>query len=304
MISFAFFGTDDFSIGVLEELKKAGLLPALVVTMPDAPRGRGLETLPSPVSIWAQKNNVPISFDYSALTADYTLFVVASYGKIIPKRILDIPKHGALNVHPSLLPKYRGPSPVESQILANEKDIGVTIMQMDEKMDHGPIVASYSAPDVPGLQTHHNPAPDVDGLQTSGAVLRSTLAREGGKLLAEVIPKWVAGEIHAVPQDESKATYTRKFAKKDGEIDLTENPYQNFLKIRAFDGGIGVYLFFQIPSSVEEGSPTIVGGGGGVQKIRLKITDASFANGVLTILRVIPEGKKEMSYEEFLRGQK
>ncbi len=269
MISFAFFGTDDFSIGVLEELKKAGLLPALVVTMPDAPRGRGLETLPSPVSIWAQKNNVPISFDYSALTADYTLFVVASYGKIIPKRILDIPKHGALNVHPSLLPKYRGPSPIESQILADEKDIGVTIMQMDEKMDHGPIVASYSAP-------------DVDRLQTSGAVLRSILAREGGKLLAEVMPKWAAGEIHAVPQDESKATYTRKFTKEDMQTRQPVGGFTDFLKIRAFPGK--AYFF--------------------VNGRRINVLDADFRDGKLIILRVIPEGKKEMPYSDFLRGQK
>lgn len=270
-MKFVFFGTDDFSVTVLDELKRAGLSPALIVTVPDKPRGRGLKVLPSSAKLWAEENKVPISFDYSPLTSNHQLFIVASYGKIIPKAILDIPKYGALNVHPSLLPKYRGPSPIESQILNDEKEIGVTIMQMDEQMDHGPVVAqSKSAPDVNGRQTS-------EAARVSGAeALRKALAEMGGKLLAKTIPEWIAGKITAVPQDESKATYTKKILKKDGEIDLVGDAYQNFLKIRAYDGSVGTYFL--------KGTTRVI------------IKDARFENNKLVITRVIPEGKKEMDY--------
>ncbi|TSC55817.1 MAG: methionyl-tRNA formyltransferase, partial [Parcubacteria group bacterium Greene0416_79] len=150
-VSFAFFGTDDFSVAILEQLKRAGLLPALIVTAPDRPKGRGLALTSPPVKLWARANHVecvqPIALDSSVRdtlkTKSFELFVVASYGLIIPKDILDIPAHGALNLHPSLLPKYRGASPIENQILADDRDAGVTIMLMDEKMDHGPTLASW-----------------------------------------------------------------------------------------------------------------------------------------------------------------
>lgn len=278
-----FFGTDDFSIAVLDELKRAHFLPALIITAPDKPRGRGLRLSPSPAKLWAEKNNIPVSFDYLSLTTEYQLFIVASYGRIIPKRILDIPKYGALNVHPSLLPRYRGASPIESQILADEQDIGVTIMQMDEQMDHGPIVAQKSL----GGKTKE---------------LRKELAKMGGELLADTIPHWIAREIKAVPQDESKATYTRKFTKADGEINLADDPRKNFLKIRAFEGSVGTYFYTKksspSPSFIKGGE----GGGFSTQQIRVKITDAVFENNTLRLLRVIPEGKKEMSYADFLRG--
>lgn len=283
-MKFVFFGTDDFSVIVLDELKRAGFMPSLVVTAHDKPHGRGLKVLPSPAKLWAEENNISTvaeltpdveNFKHQVSVSAADLFIVASYGKIIPKAVLEIPKHGALNVHPSILPKYRGPSPVESQILNDEKEIGVTIMEMDEQMDHGQIVAQKRLERVL--------APDVNGLQTSGArLLRKILAEEGGKLLVETIQKWVSGEITVAPQDESKATYTKKILKKDGEIDLAGNAYQNFLKIRAYEGSVGTYFL--------------------KDNKRVIIKDARFENGKLVVTRVIPEGKKEMTHEEFLRG--
>ena len=127
--------------------------------------------------------------------------------------------------------------------------------------------------------------PDVCRPSTSGAKqLRKKLAEEGGKLLAEVMPKWIAGKIEAVPQDEAKATYTKKFTKSDGLIDLAGNAFQNFLKIRAFDGSIGTYFMHC--------------------KTRVIIKDAKYEDEKLAITRVVPEGKKEMGYEDFLRGVK
>jgi len=270
-MKFVFFGTDDFSVTVLDELKRAVFLPSLIITAPDRPQGRGLKILPSQAKLWAQENHIPVASDYSLLTTDYQLFIVASYGKIIPKEILTLPEKGALNVHPSLLPKYRGASPIESQILENEKEVGVTIMKMDEKMDRGPLLAQrkYS----------------IFNFQFSKASeLRRILAHEGGKLLAEVMPKWVAGEIKAVPQDETNVTYTKKFVKADGLIDLIGDQFQNFLKIRAFDGSIGTYFMHG--------------------KTRVLIKDAKYEDGKLVITRVLPEGRKEMSYVDFLRGLK
>src|SRR3989344_9162382 len=194
-ISFVFFGTDEFSVIVLDELKKAGFVPSLVVTATDKKMGRGMRLTPPPVKTWftkhiAQNKDTELlqpekldeDFYYRLRTNDYGLFIVASYGKIIPKRILDIPAKGALNVHPSLLPLYRGPSPIESQILdgADERgEVGVTIMQMDEEMDHGPILAQQELGQVQSSKFKVQ----------SCAELQDALAHLGGQLLAEKIPK-------------------------------------------------------------------------------------------------------------------
>ena len=253
---------------LLDELKHAGLVPAGIITAPDRPKGRGLAIAPSRVKTWARENKILV-LQPEELEIDADVFVVASYGVILSKDILALPRHGTLNVHPSLLPKYRGATPIESQILAEEKEIGVSIMVMDEEMDHGAILAQKR----------------VENTKIQKArELRIILAEIGGKLLAEVMQKWVEGKIEAKPQDDSQATYTKKLAKSDGEINLSDNPYKNFLKIRAFDGGIGTYF--------------------SVNGTRIVIKDADFVGDKLTITRVVPEGKREMSYEEFLRGVK
>ncbi len=269
-MKFIFFGTDGFSVVVLETLKTAGLLPVGIVTAPDRPKGRGLLLAPSRVKVWAQENAIPI-LQSEALEIKPDLFVVASYGLILPPHLLAIPTHGALNLHPSLLPKYRGATPIESQILADEKEMGVSIIRMDEEMDHGPVIART------GLKVRN-----ADGEVPRASEVRKICAREGGALLAEVMPKWVAGEIEAEPQDDAHATYTKKFVKSNGEINLSEDAYKNLLKIRAFDGGIGTYFF--------------------KNGVRVVIKDADVREGKLTITRVVPEGKREMGYEEFLRG--
>lgn len=279
-MNFVFFGSDQFSIAVLEELLKAGYSPALVVTVPDQPKGRGLVLTPPPIKPFAMSYNIPAlqpknlndAFNLQLKTYNLQLFIVASYGKIIPKPILNIPEKGALNVHPSLLPKFRGPSPVESAILADEKNTGVTIMLMDEKMDHGPIVAQKKAA--------------LAKWPPKASELEETLAKAGGKLLAEILPDWLAGKITPVPQNESKATYCRKFEKKDGLLDISADPYKNLLKIRAFEQFPGTYFFAKR----------------GAKTVRVTIKEADFENGRLVLRRVAPEGKREMDYAGFLRG--
>jgi methionyl-tRNA formyltransferase len=275
-----FFGTPDISVIVLNELKNAGLTPSLVVTMPDKPKGRKLILTSPPAKVWAQENKVDfvqpekLDEDFLELLRDggFDLFVVASYGKILKQVLLDIPKHGTLNVHPSLLPKLRGASPIISAILEDERETGVTIMLLDAGMDSGPILAQASI--------------EAEPWPPKASELGELLVSEGGKMLAEVIPEWVAGKIKPEVQDHDKATFTKKITKEDGLIELDGDANKNLLKIRAFEQWPGTYFFADRHD----------------KQIRVKIIDAEVTDGELVIKRVVPEGKKEMDYEDFLRG--
>ena len=299
-ISFVFFGSSEYSVMVLDELEKAGFLPSLVVTLPDKPRGRGLNIQANPVKTWALNHKIevltPLKLDSSftnTLNAKpceknssiifsqseisqgkpYTLFLVVAYGKIIPKAVLDIPKFGTLNLHASLLPKYRGASPIESAILNDEKENGVTIMQIDEQMDHGPILVSSKV--------------QIENWPLKSKEFGKKLVIEGAKLLIEVMPKWIAREIKEIPQNDAEATYCKKIKKENGLLDLNDaDPYKNFLKIRAYDGWPGTYYFTERKG----------------KKIRVIVKDAEFLSGELKIKRVLPEGGKEMNYDDFVRG--
>jgi len=287
-VNIGFFGTSEFAVIVLEELKKKGILPSLIVTASDKPKGRGLKLTPPPVKIWAQENKVeflqPQKLDHVFVdklkAISYKMFIVAAYGKIIPKAILEIPKRGTLNVHPSLLPLYRGPSPVQYQILEGAQKVGVTIMLIDEEMDHGSILSQEV---LSGITLS-----EVEGLP-SASELAEKLAYEGGKLLAKTIPQWIedppAGGITPQEQDHDKATYTKLLTKKDGLINLDDDPEGNFRKIKAFDPWPGTY-FFVIKNN---------------KKIRIKITDAELRNRKLIIKKVVPEGKREINYTEFIQ---
>jgi len=275
-IQFVFFGTNEFSVIALNELKQAGFISALVVTATDKPKGRGMRLTPPLVKVWAEKNNIPYIqpekldafFLRQMSNVKCQMFIVASYGKILPKEILKIPQYGTLNIHPSLLPFFRGPSPIHSQILENTGMVGVSIMLMDEKVDHGPILAK---------QILELPIADCQFEN-----LRDELAKLGGKLLAETIPEWVAGNIDAQEQDHSKATYTKKIKKEDGLIqpykDDHEKMYRKFL---AFSSWPGVFFF--------------------KNRKRIKVTNATFENKEFVIKKVIMEGKKEEDYSQILQ---
>ncbi len=270
----AFFGTPEPAVEILEKLHEAGFTPSLIVTNPDKPQGRNLILTPSPVKVWAEEHDIdlfqPEKLDAEAeevlKETDWNLFIVVAYGKIIPQNILDIPRRGSLNVHYSLLPKFRGASPIESQILADDRNPGISIMLLDAKMDHGPLLAtaSVSAPSWPPTATE----------------LRQASNEVAGKLLVELIPQWLDEKIQPKEQDHAQATFTRKFTKADGLIDLSADAYQNFLKIQAFSEWPGTYFFTE-----KNGAKT-----------RVIIKKATLRDGFLKILRVIPEGKKEMDY--------
>ncbi|MEK7642204.1 MAG: methionyl-tRNA formyltransferase [Patescibacteria group bacterium] len=284
---FTFFGSSEFSVYVLEELLLHDIKPDLIITMPDKPKGRKLVLTANIVKIWAQNHDIEV-LDPASLknnpelvsklqTLSSKLFLVASYGKIIPKEIFDIPDRKTLNIHPSLLPKYRGASPIQSQILNDEKEIGVSIMQVEETMDTGPIIIQKLLPS-PAFRR------GTGGEVLGRKELEKILAIEGARLFAHILPEWLSGSIDAIMQNEKEVTYCTKINKEDGLLDLNENAKSNLLKIKAFEGWPTTYFF--------ENAKRII------------VTDATIEENELKILRVIPEGKKEMSYLDFLRGRK
>lgn len=291
---FVFFGTGEIAVGALNELENANLLPALIVTAPDKPQGRKLVLTPPPAKMWATEHGIEIlqpekldaefisSLEPRTSHLEANLFVVVDYGKFLPKALLELPEHGVINMHPSLLPRLRGPSPIRSAILQDEKTTGVSIMKVDAKMDHGPIIAQRKV-DVSGW--HGSPERSGGG-PPRGRDLDALLAREGGKLLAEIMPHWVGGDIEPQEQNHDVATYSSMVKKEDGLLDLQNgDPYQNLLKIRAFDGWPGTYAFFD-----KNG-----------KQIRAKILDAHLENGTLVIDTVKPEGKKDIPFSDFTK---
>lgn len=322
-LRFAYFGTPEFASIILEELFVKGFAPSLIVTQPDKPRGRKLVLTPSEVKAWGEAHGAHVLTPMKMRDEDFLsvlraanceLFIVAAYGKILPKEVLDMPKYGVLNVHPSLLPKFRGSSPIESAILSDEKWTGVTIIELDEEMDHGPVIAQRER-----IIPHWPPR---------GSELTRDLAHFGGSLLADVIPEWLNG-LHAFPQDHARATTTKKISKEDGLLQLDAN-LARYCKSPAIGGNTKVWTdevsekaYDSMSSRPAEGTPSSApsdellykkiraydewpGTYFFVQKngkeIRVKVTDAKLEEGKLVITKVIPEGKKEMAYEDFLRG--
>ena len=279
-----FFGSSEFSVYVLDELLLHNLLPDLIVTTPDKPKGRKLVLTPTPIKTWAHNHDIevldPHSLNPSTSSGQATisnlrssisdLFLVASYGKIIPPEVFEIPPRKTLNIHPSLLPKYRGASPIQSQILNGDTEVGVTIMQIEATMDTGPIVVQKKL--------------GSEGKIMGRRELEVLLAKEGARLFAHVVPEWLQGVIDPIIQNESEATYCTKITKEDGLLDLSLDPMLNLRKIKAFEGWPSAY-FFQ-------------------DSKRVIVIDARISEGKLELLRVLPEGKKEMAYSDFLRGKR
>lgn len=214
-MKYIFFGTPRFAEVVLEQLIEAGLPPSAVVCNPDRPVGRKQIVTSPPTKQLALAHNPRITVlqpekldenfieELRALAPD--LFVVAAYAKIIPQAVLAVPARGTVGVHPSLLPKYRGASPIQSAILDGERETGVTLYMMDEKMDHGPTIARATVA--------------LDSLRTDYVALEQTLAKRAAGLLVKALPAAARGCAVPAAQDEARATYTKKFTTDDGRVD-------------------------------------------------------------------------------------
>jgi methionyl-tRNA formyltransferase len=283
---FAFFGGEPLAVPVLQKLKQANLVPDLIVCNPDRPVGRKQVLTSPPAKVWAEQNNIEVfqPTNYQDGTAaeslaqtEWDLFVVVAYNFILPTWLLKLPKKGAINLHPSLLPRLRGASPIRTAILNNlPEEVGVTVMLLDEKMDHGPILNQLPLE----LTAEQWPM--------TGPELDSILAELGGELLASTIPEWLTDAISPQEQDHSDATYCSKLDKAEAEltIDPTALPTGEAAKevwhtICAYSG-IGEAYF------IHKGN-------------RIKINRAEFTNGgQLQILRVTPAGKSEMDFASYL----
>ncbi len=283
-LNFAFWGTPDVASNTLEILKKNGYIPSVIITSPDSRSGRGLHLFPTQVTLWAEKNNIPclkpekidsnftetINMALPRGSTQVDLYVVVAYGKILPEKIISQPKLGTINIHYSLLPKYRGASPLEQALLNGDSVTGVSIQQMAYKLDSGPIIKDQEVP--------------IDINETK-ADLRSKLIKIGAELLCQTLPKIINREINLKIQDESQATLCTKIKKEDGQINPNGNAEENWNKYRAFCGWPGVFFFKEING----------------KKTRIKITKAIYQNNSFVIERVIQEGKKEVEYSDFLK---
>jgi methionyl-tRNA formyltransferase len=291
-----FFGSSIMSVKVLNGLLNYGMMPDVIVTVPDKPQGRKLILTPNPIKTWAIEHNIPyLEFAklddeaYEKLQEEKPkLFIVASYGKIIPERFLEIPEFGALNVHPSKLPELRGASPLQSTILEDKNKTAVTIIKMDKEMDHGPIIAQREV-DIA----------EIAEWPTRYSELEVITANIGAGLIIENLDVYISGELKLQEQDHSLATFTTKISKEDGLIDpWTKDPIEqrkNILKIRALETWPGTYFFVDKTIKGED------------KKIRVIVKDAEWleneeAGNQLKITRVIPEGGKEMMWDSFLQS--
>ena len=279
-IRFAFFGTPALATVFLDQLEAGGFVPSVVITASDKPQRRGLALTPPPVKVWAEARGLrilqPETFDETVIDAlqkmNLDLGIVIYYGKVLPRAVLDIPRRGILNVHFSLLPRWRGTSPVRAAIANRDKEFGTSIILLDEQIDHGPVIAQKRIA--------------MSEWPPHASELEQRATTESAKLLLKVLPSWIGNEIEAHVQNHDVATQCPAFEKQDGLLDLSDDARENLLKIRAFDTSIGTYAFFERNG----------------KKIRVQILDAHIANGKLVIDRVKPEGKKEMRFEDFLRS--
>ena len=284
-INFVFFGTPDVASETLQILKHSGFLPSLIVTSPDARSGRKMLLTPPPVKTWAIENNIPFiqPNTQAELLSIFSsrgshskgegrsgkkleeaeLFIVVAYGKIISEEVLTVPKFGSLNIHYSLLPKYRGASPVESAILNGETETGVSIQKMIFKLDAGDVVAQEKLQILPD-----ETAPE----------LRTRLIKIGGELLVKTLPDFVDGKIKTTPQNETEATHSGKIKKENGLIDLKADAIKNYNKFRAYATWPRTFFF-------KDG-------------MRITITKAKLDNGNFVIEKIIPEGGKEVDYKD------
>ncbi len=315
MVKFIFIATSDFAVPILDKLIANNYIPGLIIARPDKPAGRHQVANSSPIKIFSEKHNLNIyqpeslkdSLAFKTIkNFDPELIVVCAYGALIPNSILEIPK-GVLNIHPSLLPKLRGPSPIQSAILNGDTITGVTIMLVDDLMDHGAIVAQKSM--------NIKPSTTIENLEKD-------LSNMSADLLIETLPLFLTGQIQPQEQDHTAATFTKLLKSSDSSLDLKKSVISLDRQIRAYEKWPGSVLLLN------------TGHGSQIFKRRLKIIKASAistsqvssnqitqlspvfslldntglvvncSDGYLILHTVQLEGRNIMTASEFLRGYK
>ena len=296
-----YMGTPDFAVKPLKALAEAGYDIGMVFTQPDREKNRGKKVIPSPVKEAASElglkvvQPVRLKGDEEALSAlrEYApdIIIVAAYGQILPKEVLELPKFGCINIHGSLLPEFRGASPVQHAILSGKEKTGVTIMQMAEGLDTGDMLTKA----------------EVSIEKKTTAELMDELSEVGAKLLTETLPLIEKGEIMPEKQDDSLSSYAGMIRKEDGRLDFSsETAEEAERKVRAFNPWPGTYFDYGdvqlkvwaaevTDSQLKAAAGTITAAGPGGIEI-------AFRDGILKITEIQAPGKKKMPVDAFLRG--
>lgn len=300
LIRIVFLGSPEFAVPPLQSLAADSRVDvALVVTQPDRPAGRGRRLRPPALKTAATALGIPV-FQPESLRSDDAvdrlrsvqadLFVVVAYGEILRRAVLDLPPHGCLNVHPSLLPRYRGSSPIQAAILNGDAETGISIIKLVRRLDAGPIVSQASL--------------RLDGTETAGS-LSERLAALAAEVLPDVVVEWVAGRLTAVPQDEDAATYTGEISKDDGLIDWRQDAVRIERLVRAMNpwptawsvvGGRRLAVLKCDISDEHFNTPpgTISATASGIL--------VSTGSGTIRLLEVQPEGRRVMPASAWYRG--
>lgn len=293
----AFMGTPEFAIPSLEALA-AKYAVAAVITQPDRPAGRGRKARPSAIKRRAIDLGLPVlepervraesTLQYLR-SAELDLIVVAAYGQILPLAVLEIPPYGCLNVHASLLPRWRGAAPIQAAILHGDETSGVTIMRMDPGLDTGPILTQRATP---------------IGADETGGELGARLAVLGAQLLLDCLPAYLAGDLRPAPQDDSRSTHAPMLRKADGALDPQQTAGQLARQVRAYqpwpgsflqwaDGQLRVHRAHE--SESEDRPPGTLTEVDGFPALAAR-------RGLLVLDQVQPPGRKSMPGDAFLRG--
>ncbi len=296
-----FMGTPEFAVAPLEHLVLNGYQVVAVYTQPDRPAGRGRRPVSSPVKVAAQALSLPVvqpaSLKKAEVVAELSGFrpdiiVVAAFGQLLPRPVLELPGYGCINIHPSLLPRHRGAAPVAAAILAGDEFTGVTIMLMDEGLDTGSVLTRVQIA--------------ISDRDNSGS-LGSKLSLVAAHLLQDVLPAWKRRQLSPQPQDEAGATYSSTITKEAGEIDWRLAAADIWRKVRAFYPWPGSYTRWRGKVlKIVEAMP--LAGAEAVLPGRVVATGSGFGigsgDGVLEVLSVQLEGRRVMAAAEFIRGQR
>ncbi|WP_376793413.1 methionyl-tRNA formyltransferase [Thermoflexus sp.] len=298
MARLVLMGSPSFALPTFEALAEEHEIAA-VFTQPDKPAGRGMRPTPSPVKRWAEAHGFPVlqprslRRDPEAVARLRELrpevIVVVAYGLILPSEVLRLPPYGCLNLHASLLPRYRGPAPIQAAILNGDLETGVTVMLMTEEVDAGPILAMEREPIAP---------------EDTAETLGGRLAQRGARLMRETLRRWLAGEITPQPQDPSQATYCPRITKADGEIDWRRPAAEIERRIRAFTPWPGSYTFWKgrlLKIGRARVRPDLQAPPGQVVAVD-RGAAVGTGEGALMLLEVQLEGKRMMPIEAFLNG--
>ena len=291
-----FAGTPDFALASLRVLCDSGVTPLAVFTQPDRPAGRGRKLKASPVKEFALSKEIAVHQpeslkdtdvvkEISELQAD--LMIVAAYGLILPQAILDLPKHGCLNVHASLLPRWRGAAPIQAAILAGDEETGISLMEMTAGLDSGPVFAQQSV--------------RIGDKESAGELLER-LALLGGEMLCEQLPDILAGKLKAEPQDENSVTYAGKIRKSDAAMNWRKSATELLREVRAYKPVPGA--FFDLDGEqIKCWSAEIADGQSGTVGTVISAgrdgIDVACGEGVLRMLELQRPGRGKISAGEF-----